>query len=215
MDGGVQRGTHVIKALSLGAKAVGLGRFYLYPLAAAGYMGVEGALGLMRAEIERGMKLMGSLRSISYPATICGFEAAEHRCNCAAVLFLESRAYLGAEARVSSAGQRVCRTVLPRAQSCPGGAGLEGRRLPLQMDGSRLGRRLPRRCRARDLPNDRATDIRFPQGVFLSRVSHLCRHYFNEAIVPVSGAFLRLIKLCPGFLSYSVPARRKHARFHA
>lgn len=59
MDGGVQRGTHVIKALSLGAKAVGLGRFYLYPLAAAGYMGVEGALGLMRAEIERGMKLMG------------------------------------------------------------------------------------------------------------------------------------------------------------
>jgi len=59
MDGGVQRGTHVLKALSLGAKAVGLGRFYLYPLAAAGQAGVERALGLMRAEIERGMKLMG------------------------------------------------------------------------------------------------------------------------------------------------------------
>jgi L-lactate dehydrogenase (cytochrome) len=59
MDGGIQRGTHVLKALSLGAKAVGVGRFYLYPLAAAGQAGVERALGLMRAEIERGMKLMG------------------------------------------------------------------------------------------------------------------------------------------------------------
>jgi L-lactate dehydrogenase (cytochrome) len=59
MDGGIQRGTHVLKALSLGAKAVGLGRYYLYPLAAAGQAGVERALGLLRAEIERGMKLMG------------------------------------------------------------------------------------------------------------------------------------------------------------
>jgi len=59
MDGGIQRGTHVLKALSLGAKAVGVGRLYLFPLAAAGQAGVERALGLMRAEIERGMKLMG------------------------------------------------------------------------------------------------------------------------------------------------------------
>jgi L-lactate dehydrogenase (cytochrome) len=59
MDGGIQRGTHVLKALSLGAKAVGVGRFYLFPLAAAGQAGVERALALMRAEIERGMKLMG------------------------------------------------------------------------------------------------------------------------------------------------------------
>jgi L-lactate dehydrogenase (cytochrome) len=59
MDGGVQRGTHVIKALSLGAKAVGVGRYYLFPLAAAGQPGVERALNLMRAEIERDMKLMG------------------------------------------------------------------------------------------------------------------------------------------------------------
>jgi len=59
MDGGVQRGTHVLKALSLGAKAVGVGRFYLFPLAAAGQAGVERALSLMRAEIERDMKLMG------------------------------------------------------------------------------------------------------------------------------------------------------------
>ncbi|PST27159.1 alpha-hydroxy-acid oxidizing protein [Mesorhizobium plurifarium] len=59
MDGGVQRGTHVLKALSLGAKAVGLGRYYLFPLAASGQAGVERALELMRIEIERGMKLMG------------------------------------------------------------------------------------------------------------------------------------------------------------
>lgn len=59
MDGGVQRGSHVLKALSLGAKAVGLGRYYLFPLAAAGQAGVERALELMHIEIERGMKLMG------------------------------------------------------------------------------------------------------------------------------------------------------------
>ncbi|AMX97236.1 MULTISPECIES: alpha-hydroxy acid oxidase [Mesorhizobium] len=59
MDGGVQRGTHVLKALSLGAKAVGVGRYYLFPLAAAGQPGVERALEQMRVEIERGMRLMG------------------------------------------------------------------------------------------------------------------------------------------------------------
>ncbi|MEE8627638.1 MULTISPECIES: alpha-hydroxy acid oxidase [Methylobacterium] len=62
MDGGVQRGTHVLKALALGAKAVGLGRYYLFPLAAAGQPGVERALELMRIEIERDMKLMGCTR---------------------------------------------------------------------------------------------------------------------------------------------------------
>ncbi len=59
MDGGVHRGTHVLKALSLGAKAVGVGRYYLFPLAAAGRAGVERALGLMRTELERDMRLMG------------------------------------------------------------------------------------------------------------------------------------------------------------
>ncbi|HLF32787.1 MAG TPA: alpha-hydroxy acid oxidase [Cyclobacteriaceae bacterium] len=59
MDGGVQRATHVLKALSLGAKAIGIGRYYLYPLAVAGQTGVERALSLMKEELERGMKLMG------------------------------------------------------------------------------------------------------------------------------------------------------------
>jgi L-lactate dehydrogenase (cytochrome) len=58
-DGGVRRGTHVLKALSVGAKACSGGRFYLYALAAAGQAGVERALGNLRAEIQRDMKLMG------------------------------------------------------------------------------------------------------------------------------------------------------------
>ena len=62
MDGGSQRGTQVLKARSLGAKAVGIGRYYLYPLAAAGQPGVERALGQLKTEIERSMKLMGVTR---------------------------------------------------------------------------------------------------------------------------------------------------------
>ncbi len=58
-EGGIQRGTHVLKALSLGAKACSGGRLYLYALAAAGQAGVEKALGNLRTEIERDMKLMG------------------------------------------------------------------------------------------------------------------------------------------------------------
>ena len=59
MEGGIQRGTHILKALSLGAKACAGGRMYLYALAAAGQDGVEKALGIYRDELERDMKLMG------------------------------------------------------------------------------------------------------------------------------------------------------------
>jgi len=59
LDGGVRRGSHVLKALSLGAKAVSGGRLYLYALAAAGQAGVERALAILEAEIVRDMKLMG------------------------------------------------------------------------------------------------------------------------------------------------------------
>jgi L-lactate dehydrogenase (cytochrome) len=62
LDGGVRRGTHVLKALSLGAKAVSGGRLYLYALAAAGQAGVERALAILEAEIVRDMKLMGVTR---------------------------------------------------------------------------------------------------------------------------------------------------------
>ena len=58
-DGGIRRGTHVLKALSVGAKACSGGRWYLYALAAGGQAGVEKAISNMRNEIERDMKLMG------------------------------------------------------------------------------------------------------------------------------------------------------------
>ena len=58
-EGGIQRGTHILKALSLGAKACSGGRMYLYALAAAGQSGVERALSLIKSELERDMKLMG------------------------------------------------------------------------------------------------------------------------------------------------------------
>ena len=61
-DGGIRRGTHVLKALAAGAKACSGGRFYLYALAAAGQPGVERTLLNMRTEIERDMKLMGVTR---------------------------------------------------------------------------------------------------------------------------------------------------------
>ena len=59
-DGGVQRGTHVLKALSVGAKACSGGRWYLYALAAAGESGVKQALTNLQAELLRDMKLMGA-----------------------------------------------------------------------------------------------------------------------------------------------------------
>jgi L-lactate dehydrogenase (cytochrome) len=58
-DGGIARGTHVLKALSVGAKACSGGRFYLYALAAGGQPGVERSLRNLYSEIERDMKLMG------------------------------------------------------------------------------------------------------------------------------------------------------------
>src|SRR3984957_14645821 len=58
-DGGILRGAHVLKALSVGAKACSGGRLYLYALGSAGQAGVERALKNLRAEIERDMKLMG------------------------------------------------------------------------------------------------------------------------------------------------------------
>ena len=58
-EGGIHRGTHMLKALSLGAKACSGGRLYLYALAAAGQAGVERALEKYKTELERDMKLMG------------------------------------------------------------------------------------------------------------------------------------------------------------
>lgn len=59
VDGGIRRGTHVLKALALGATACMIGRPYLYGLAAGGEAGVERVLSLLRQELERGMILAG------------------------------------------------------------------------------------------------------------------------------------------------------------
>ncbi|MGB5247914.1 MAG: alpha-hydroxy acid oxidase [Woeseia sp.] len=59
VDGGIRRGTHVLKALAMGATACSGGRLYLYALAAGGTEGVMRAMRLLRDEIERDMLLMG------------------------------------------------------------------------------------------------------------------------------------------------------------
>ncbi len=59
LDGGIRRGTHVLKALCLGAKACSFGKGYLFALAAGGQKGVEKILENMKTEINRDMKLMG------------------------------------------------------------------------------------------------------------------------------------------------------------
>lgn len=59
-DGGIRRGSHIIKALSLGADACSIGRPYLYALAAGGSAGVTAALNILREEFERNMILVGA-----------------------------------------------------------------------------------------------------------------------------------------------------------
>ncbi len=59
LDGGIRRGTDVVKALALGARACLIGRAYVYGLGAGGEAGVRRALQLLRAEIERALALLG------------------------------------------------------------------------------------------------------------------------------------------------------------
>jgi L-lactate dehydrogenase (cytochrome) len=59
LDGGIRRGTHVLKALALGAKACSIGRPYLFGLGAGGEAGVSRALAILRSEFVRAMQLCG------------------------------------------------------------------------------------------------------------------------------------------------------------
>ena len=75
MDSGVRRGSDIVKALCLGARAVLVGRAYAYGLAAAGQAGVTRALQILRNDVERTLRLLGcsSVRElgpqyVSYPA---------------------------------------------------------------------------------------------------------------------------------------------------
>ncbi len=60
VDGGVRRGSDVVKAVALGAKAVMIGRAYSYALGAAGERGVDHVLGLLDADVRRTMALLGA-----------------------------------------------------------------------------------------------------------------------------------------------------------
>jgi L-lactate dehydrogenase (cytochrome) len=66
LDGGVRRGTHILKALALGARACSAGRPHLYGLGAGGEAGVAQALKILKSELARDMALLGcaSVRGI-------------------------------------------------------------------------------------------------------------------------------------------------------
>jgi len=59
LDGGIRRGTDIIKALCLGAEAVLCGRAYAYGLAAAGEAGVNRAIEILSADLDRSLRLLG------------------------------------------------------------------------------------------------------------------------------------------------------------
>src|SRR2546427_9045125 len=59
MDGGIRRGADIIKAICLGARAVLIGRAYAYGLGAAGEAGVTRALQILRADVDRTLRLLG------------------------------------------------------------------------------------------------------------------------------------------------------------
>jgi len=59
MDGGIRRGTDVVKALALGANAVFIGRPFLYGLAAAGEAGVTKVINILQREFQMAMALTG------------------------------------------------------------------------------------------------------------------------------------------------------------
>jgi L-lactate dehydrogenase (cytochrome) len=59
MDGGVRRGSDIVKALCLGARAVLIGRAYAYGMAAAGRAGVDRALEILKTDVDRTLKLLG------------------------------------------------------------------------------------------------------------------------------------------------------------
>jgi L-lactate dehydrogenase (cytochrome) len=73
MDSGVRRGTHVLKALALGASFVFVGRPFNYAASIAGAEGVRHAIGLLASEIDRNLALLGisSLRELDATALMC------------------------------------------------------------------------------------------------------------------------------------------------
>jgi L-lactate dehydrogenase (cytochrome) len=79
MDGGVRRGTDIFKALALGAKAVGIGRPFLFAMSSYGQIGVERAIQILKDEFEMVMRLMGVTRIDEIrPEMICTRNLPDH-----------------------------------------------------------------------------------------------------------------------------------------
>lgn len=74
-DGGIRRGSHILKALALGADPCAIGRPYLYDLAAAESQGVERAILLLRDEVERCRVLSGARSLGELDRSIIGVNA--------------------------------------------------------------------------------------------------------------------------------------------
>ncbi len=70
LDGGIRRGTDIVKALALGATGVAIGRAYLFGLAAGGEAGVTRAIDILRSELERAMALTGATRIADIDASL-------------------------------------------------------------------------------------------------------------------------------------------------
>ena len=69
-DGGIRRGSDAVKAIALGARAVMIGRPYLYGLGAGGEAGCEHAINILRAEIDRVLALIGCPRLADVDASV-------------------------------------------------------------------------------------------------------------------------------------------------
>ena len=72
VDGGVRRGGDILKAICMGARAVLVGRAYAYGMAAAGTPGVHRAISILRADVERTMKLVGCASIGELDASLIG-----------------------------------------------------------------------------------------------------------------------------------------------
>src|SRR5439155_7035272 len=69
MDGGIRRGSDIVKGICLGARCVLIGRAYAYGLAAAGEAGVARALEILRADVDRTLRLLGCSSVAALDAT--------------------------------------------------------------------------------------------------------------------------------------------------
>jgi L-lactate dehydrogenase (cytochrome) len=79
IDGGIRRGSDIVKAICLGARAVLVGRAYVYGLAAGGHAGVARAIEILRTDVERTLRLIGCPSVAALDASYVEAPAGWHR----------------------------------------------------------------------------------------------------------------------------------------